>query len=229
MYGGFARRRGWRAELLSATHGREGGLRSATLRVRGAHAYGWLRRETGSHRVAHRSRFDPRGRRQTSFCRVEVVAEVPPRALAIPEAEVRIDTYRAQGAGGQHVNKTASAVRATHLPTGIVAQCQSERSQGQNRVQALAVLRARIAAAQEAERQKEAARARGSVPPPVFGQRRRSYTLAPYRLVADHLSGHRDGDADKVLSGGIEGFLRASLLSPEAMPRGAGRSNPRSR
>ena len=202
MYERWAERRGFKFEVLDATPGEEAGLKSATFRVHGDNAYGVLGAERGVHRLVRLSPFDSAHRRQTSFAQVDVAPELPPdAAIEIDDSDLRIDTYRSSGAGGQHVNKTDSAVRITHLPTGIVVQCQNERSQHANKDTAMRVLKSRLLEREEAARMAELARERGTLRDNAFGSQIRSYVLHPYTMVNDHRSGLKDGNAQGVLDG----------------------------
>jgi peptide chain release factor 2 len=217
MYERWAEGRGFKFEVLDATPGEEAGLKSATFRVRGDNAYGVLGAERGVHRLVRLSPFDSAHRRQTSFAQVDVAPELPPdAAIEIDESELRIDTYRSSGAGGQHVNKTDSAVRITHLPTGIVVQCQNERSQHANKDTAMRVLKSRLLEREEEARQAELARERGTLRDNAFGSQIRSYVLHPYTMVNDHRSGRKDGNAQGVLDGDIDPFISAYLLGAAA-------------
>jgi peptide chain release factor 2 len=217
MYERWAEGRGFKFEVLDATPGEEAGLKSATFRVRGDNAYGVLGAERGVHRLVRLSPFDSAHRRQTSFAQVDVAPELPPdAAIEIDEGELRIDTYRSSGAGGQHVNKTDSAVRITHLPTGIVVQCQNERSQHANKDTAMRVLKSRLLEREEEARQAELARERGTLRDNAFGSQIRSYVLHPYTMVNDHRSGRKDGNAQGVLDGDIDPFISAYLLGAAA-------------
>ena len=214
----WAERRGFKVELLEASPGEEYGLKSATFTVRGENAYGVLRAERGKHRLVRLSPFDQAHRRHTSFVQVIVAPLLPAEAdVEVDEADLRIDTYRASGAGGQHVNKTDSAVRITHIPTGIVVQCQNERSQLSNRQTALRILKSRLAEHELEKREAELARERGEVPDTGFGGNAiRSYVLHPYQLVKDHRTDVEEGDAQAVLDGKIDGFIHAFLLASAA-------------
>ena len=214
--------------MLDATPGEEAGLKSATFRVRGDNAYGVLGAERGVHRLVRLSPFDSAHRRQTSFAQVDVAPELPPdAAIEIDESDLRIDTYRSSGAGGQHVNKTDSAVRITHLPTGIVVQCQNERSQHANKDTAMRVLKSRLLEREEEARQAELARERGTLRDNAFGSQIRSYVLHPYTMVNDHRSGLKDGNAQGVLDGDLDPFISAYLLGAAAGTLGDGASTRR--
>ena len=210
----WAESRGFKVELLEASAGEEAGIKSATFRVAGENAYGLFGAERGVHRLVRLSPFDSAHRRQTSFAGVEVAPVVPEDAgeVEIDDDDLQVDTYRATGAGGQHVNKTDSAVRITHRPTGIVVQCQNERSQSSNRATAMAMLRAKLLEQQERERAEEIAREKGEAQDVNFGSQIRSYVLHPYTLVKDHRTDHEMGDVQRVLDGDLDGFVRAYLL-----------------
>jgi peptide chain release factor 2 len=217
MYLRWAERRGFQTDLLEASAGEEAGLKSATFSVRGENAYGILKAERGVHRLVRQSPFDQAHRRHTSFAQVIVSPLLPEEAdVEIDESDLRIDTYRASGAGGQHVNKTDSAVRITHLPTGIVVQCQNERSQSSNKQTALRLLRSRLAELAEEEREAELAKERGAVSAIDFGSQIRSYVLQPYQLVKDHRTDYEDGNTQAVLDGRLDGFIHAYLLAKAA-------------
>ncbi len=208
----WAERRGFKVELLEASAGEEAGIKSATFRVSGDNAYGLYSAEKGVHRLVRLSPFDSANRRQTSFAGVEVAPVVEEAGeIAIDDDDLQVDTYRASGAGGQHVNKTDSAVRITHKPSGIVVQCQNERSQSANRATAMAMLRAKLIERQERERQEEIAKARGETLDVNFGSQIRSYVLHPYTMVKDHRTDFEVGNANGVLDGDLDGFVRAWL------------------
>jgi peptide chain release factor 2 len=213
----WAERRGFQIELLEASPGEEAGIKSATFRVSGENAYGLFGAERGVHRLVRLSPFDSAHRRQTSFAGVEVAPVVQDTGeVEINEDDLQVDTYRASGAGGQHVNKTDSAVRVTHRPSGIVVQCQNERSQSSNRATAMAMLRAKLLERRERERQEEIAKEKGDAQDVNFGSQIRSYVLHPYTMVKDHRTGHEMGDVQRVLDGDLDGFVRAFLLSTAA-------------
>jgi len=209
----WAEARGFRVELLEASAGEEAGIKSATFRASGENAYGLFGAERGVHRLVRLSPFDSAHRRQTSFAGLEVAPVVAETGeIEISDDDLQVDTYRASGAGGQHVNKTDSAVRITHRPSGIVVQCQNERSQSSNRATAMAMLRAKLLERQERERQEEIAREKGEAQDVNFGSQIRSYVLHPYTLVKDHRTGFEMGDVQRVLDGDLDGFVRAYLL-----------------
>jgi peptide chain release factor 2 len=212
--------RGFQVELLEASPGEEAGIKSATFRASGENAYGLFGAEGGVHRLVRLSPFDSAHRRQTSFAGVEVAPVVKDTGdIEINDDDLQIDTYRASGAGGQHVNKTDSAVRITHRPTGIVVQCQNERSQSSNRATAMAMLRAKLLERSERERQEEIAREKGEAQDVNFGSQIRSYVLHPYTMVKDHRTGQEMGDVQRVLDGDLDGFVRAYLLSAATSER----------
>jgi peptide chain release factor 2 len=209
----WAEKRGFGVELLEVSPGEEAGIKSATFRVRGENAYGLFGSEKGVHRLVRLSPFDSANRRQTSFAGVEVSPVVEEAGeVEIDDDDLQIDTYRASGAGGQHVNKTDSAVRITHKPTGIVVQCQNERSQSSNKAEAMTMLRSRLLELEERKRREEIARERGEAQDVNFGSQIRSYVLHPYTMVKDHRTGYEMGDVNRVLDGDLDGFVRAYLL-----------------
>jgi peptide chain release factor 2 len=217
MYQRWADDRGFKTEVIEASPGEEAGLKSATFTIEGENAYGILRAERGKHRLVRLSPFDQAHRRHTSFAQV-----IPAPLLSqdgdvdIDENDLRIDTYRAQGAGGQHVNKTDSAVRITHIPTGLVVQCQNERSQTANKQTAMRILRSRLAELAEEEREQELAKERGVVSMGFGGNPIRSYVLHPYQLVKDHRTEYEVGNTQGVLDGDLDGFIHAYLLARAA-------------
>jgi peptide chain release factor 2 len=209
----WAEKRGFGVELLEASPGEEAGIKSATFRVKGENAYGLYGSEKGVHRLVRLSPFDSANRRQTSFAGVEVSPVVEEAAeVEIDDDDLQIDTYRASGAGGQHVNKTDSAVRITHKPTGIVVQCQNERSQSSNKAEAMTMLRSKLLEAEERKRREEIAREKGEAQDVNFGSQIRSYVLHPYTMVKDHRTDYEMGDANRVLDGDLDGFVRSYLL-----------------
>jgi len=210
----WAERRGFKVELLEVGEGEEAGIKSATFRASGENAYGLFGAERGVHRLVRLSPFDSAHRRQTSFAGVEVAPVLKDTGeVEINDDDLQVDTYRASGAGGQHVNKTDSAVRITHRPTGIVVQCQNERSQSSNRATAMAMLTAKLLERKERERQEEIAREKGEAQDVNFGSQIRSYVLHPYTMVKDLRTGYEMGDVQRVLDGDLDGFVRAYLLS----------------
>jgi peptide chain release factor 2 len=208
----WAEKRGFQAELLEVSPGEEAGIKSATFLVKGENAYGLYASEKGVHRLVRLSPFDAAHRRQTSFAGVEVSPVVDDiDEVEIDDDDLQIDTYRASGAGGQHVNKTDSAVRITHRPTGIVVQCQNERSQSSNKAEAMTMLRSRLLELEERRRREEIAREKGEAQDVNFGSQIRSYVLHPYTMVKDHRTDFEIGDANRVLDGDLDGFARAYL------------------
>jgi peptide chain release factor 2 len=212
MYLRWAEARGYKAEIIGEHAGEEAGIKSATVLIKGTNAYGWLKTESGVHRLVRISPFDSNARRHTSFASVSVYPVVDDTiAVDIDDKDVRIDTYRSSGAGGQHVNTTDSAVRITHLPTGIVVQCQNERSQHKNRATAWAMLRARIYEAELKRREEEAQAAAAAKSDIGFGHQIRSYVLQPYQLVKDLRTGVESTNPSAVLDGAIDQFIEAAL------------------
>jgi peptide chain release factor 2 len=219
MYLRWSEARGFQTEVLEASPGEEAGLKSATFTVSGENAYGVLKAERGVHRLVRLSPFDAAHRRHTSFAQVFVSPLLSDDAgIDVDEADLRIDTYRASGAGGQHVNKTDSAVRITHVPTGIVVSVQNERSQLSNKQTALKILRSRLAELEQEQREEELARERGDVMTTGFGSQIRSYVLHPYQLVKDHRTDVEEGNAQAVLDGRLDEFIQAYLLQQAASP-----------
>ncbi len=217
MYLRWAADRGFATELLEASPGEEAGLKSATFTVTGENAYGTLKAERGVHRLVRLSPFDQAHRRHTSFAQVIVSPLLSEAAdVEIDEAALRIDTYRASGAGGQHVNKTDSAVRITHLPTGIVVQCQNERSQLSNKTTAMRILMSRLVELEQERREAELAAERGAAQDIGFGSQIRSYVLHPYQMVKDHRTGAEEGNTQAVLDGRIDERIHAYLLAQAA-------------
>ena len=213
MYLRWAERRGFKVEMKEASEGEEAGIKSATFIARGENAYGLFSAERGVHRLVRISPFDAQKRRHTAFAQLDVAPLVDDEVdVDINEEELRVDTYRASGAGGQHVNKTDSAVRITHLPSGIVVQCQNERSQAQNKATAMRLLRARLLEEEERRRAEDLAAERGDQKAAEWGSQIRSYTLHPSTRVKDHRTGHEVGDAQRVLDGDLDGFVREYLL-----------------
>jgi peptide chain release factor 2 len=212
MYQRWAERRGFTVELDEATEGQEAGLLSATFIVRGRFAYGLLATERGVHRLVRMSPFDSQHRRQTSFASVEVTPFLEDASeVEIDEKDLRVDTYRSSGAGGQHVNKTDSAVRLTHLPTGVVVAVQNERSQHQNKAKAMQILGAKLTERARAERQAELAGLSGERVDNAWGNQIRSYVMAPYQLVKDLRTNYETGNVDAVLDGDLDAFMEAEL------------------
>jgi peptide chain release factor 2 len=217
MYLRWAADRGFQTDVVEASPGEEAGLKSATFTIAGENAYGILKAERGVHRLVRLSPFDQAHRRHTSFAQVIVSPLVSDDVdIELDEADLRIDTYRASGAGGQHVNKTDSAVRITHVATGIVVQCQNERSQLSNRQTALRILKSRLAEHELEKREAELARERGEVLDTGFGSQIRSYVLHPYQMVKDHRTGVEEGNAQAVLDGRLDELIHAYLLQSAA-------------
>ncbi len=212
MYTRYIERCGWTAAIIDSVEGEEAGVRSVTLHVVGPYAFGYLSAEVGVHRLVRISPFDSAARRHTSFASVNCLPEIEDAGeIEIDEEDLKVDFFRAGGAGGQHVNKTSSAVRLTHLPTGIVVQCQNERSQHQNRAVAMEMLRAKLKRLQEAQRDKEIAKLYGQKGEIAWGNQIRSYVLQPYTLVKDHRTDAETAKVQDVLDGEIDEFLKAEL------------------
>ncbi len=213
MYLRWAEGKGFKADILDHLPGDEAGTKSVTILVKGRHAYGYLRSEVGIHRLVRISPFDASGRRHTSFASVMVLPELDDTIdVDINEKDLRIDTYRASGAGGQHVNKTDSAIRITHLPTGIVVQCQNERSQHRNKDMAMKMLMARLYEKEEEEKAKAQENLHGDKKEISWGSQIRSYVLQPYRMIKDHRTNQEEGNVDAVLDGRLDPFIKAYLL-----------------
>ena len=214
MYTRWANAHGYKTELVAESSGEEAGIKSATLVIKGLNAYGWMKTESGVHRLVRISPFDSNARRQTSFASVWVYPVIDDAIeIEILDKDLRIDTYRASGAGGQHVNKTDSAVRMTHIPTGIVAQCQNDRSQHKNRAQAMSMLKAKL---YEAELQKREAAAQAQAESKTdigWGHQIRSYVLQPYQMVKDLRTGVETSDTQGVLDGDLDEFMAAALAA----------------
>jgi peptide chain release factor 2 len=223
MYLRWAERRGFKVEMKEASPGEEAGLKSATFIARGENAYGLFAAERGVHRLIRISPFDSSARRHTSFAQVDVAPLVEGDVeVEIDDGDIRIDTYRASGAGGQHVNKTDSAVRITHIPSGIVVQCQNERSQAQNKATAMQLLRARLLERMELDRAEELGKERGEQKSAEWGSQIRSYFLHPDQRVKDHRTNFEVGDAQRVLDGDLDGFIREYLNRSASRAGGGG-------
>ena len=212
MYLKWCERRGFEAEVLDTQDAEEAGIKSATVLVKGEYAYGYIKSESGIHRLVRISPFDAQGRRHTSFASVQAYPEVDDEVeVTIDDKEIRIDRFCSSGPGGQGVNTTYSAVRLTHLPTGIVVSCQNERSQIKNLAQAMKVLRARLFELERRKKEEELEKIKGVKKDISWGNQIRSYVLQPYRMVKDLRTGHEVGDADRVLNGDIDPFIEAYL------------------
>ena len=222
MYLRYTERKGFRTETLDLLPGDEAGVKSVTFTASGPYAYGYLKSESGIHRLVRISPFDASGRRHTSFAAVQVLPEVDDRIdIEVHDKDLRVDTFRASGPGGQHVNKTSSAVRLTHLPTNIVVISQTERSQHRNRELAMKVLKARLYDLERRKREEKKQELQESQMEIAWGSQIRSYTLQPYRLIKDHRTKHEEGNVDAVLDGDLDAFVEAYLLT-----LGEGRSRP---
>jgi peptide chain release factor 2 len=221
MYLRWAEARGYRAEILDRTDGEEAGLKSVTIAIDGKYAYGYLRSEKGVHRLVRLSPFDSAHRRHTSFALVEVLPQVAmdDAEIEINAADLKMDVFRSSGAGGQNVQKNATAVRLTHLPTGIVVTCQNERSQLQNRENALRVLRARLLEIKNAQKEQEIAVLRGEYTKAEWGNQIRSYVLHPYQMVKDHRTEYETGNTQSVLDGSLDGLMESYLRQAPARQR----------
>jgi peptide chain release factor 2 len=214
MYLRWAERRGYEAEILDLTEGEEAGIKSVTIAVNGRNAYGYLRPEKGVHRLVRLSPFDSNNRRHTSFTQVEILPLVESdEDLELEPKDLKIETFRAGGAGGQNVQKNDTAVRITHIPSGLVASCQNERSQTQNKENALRVLKGRLLEIKLKEEEQERAKLRGEYQKAEWGSQIRSYVLHPYQMVKDHRTNYEQGNAQGVLDGDIDGFIEAYLRS----------------
>ena len=213
MYIRFAEQRGWKAKTLDVLYGEEAGIKNVTVLVEGEYAYGYLKAERGVHRLVRISPFDANKRRHTSFASVDIIPEVQEDIdIELEEKDLRIDVYRSKGAGGQSVNTTDSAVRITHIPPGLVAQCQNERSQHQNKQTALKILKARIYELERAKKEEEMLKTyAGGKKKIEFGSQIRSYVMHPYTMVKDHRTGYETGDVAKVMDGGLDEFIEAHL------------------
>jgi peptide chain release factor 2 len=215
MYLRWAEEQGYQTEILDITEGEEAGIKSVTISVDGDYAFGYLRSEKGVHRLVRLSPFDAAHRRHTSFALVEVLPQVAmdEADIEIEPGDIKMDVFRSSGAGGQNVQKNATAVRLTHIPTGIVVTCQNERSQTQNREFAMRILRARLLELRQAEREEERAVLRGEYTKAEWGSQIRSYVLHPYQMVKDHRTDHETGNTQSVLDGDLNGFMEAYLRS----------------
>jgi peptide chain release factor 2 len=216
MYTRYAEEHGYKMEVLSETPGDVTGYRSIQFLVTGENAYGYLKAEAGVHRLVRISPFDAASRRHTSFAKVEILPEVEESEVSINPDDLKVETLRAGGAGGQHVNKTESAVRITHLPSGLVVNCQNERSQHKNRASAMAVLLARLNELERTQSQERVQALKGDGGPAAWGRQIRSYVMQPYTMVKDHRTGHETGNVIGVMDGGIDGFIEAFLKQKPA-------------
>lgn len=214
MYTRWAERHGFKVDVLDYLDGEEAGIKNATLRISGENAYGYLRTEKGVHRLVRISPFDSNARRHTSFSSLDVMPEIEDadNDIEVDPDEIRVDTYRSSGAGGQHVNKTSSAIRITHFPTGIVVQCQNERSQIQNRETAMRMLKSKLAEKREEEHMAELAEIKGEQKKIEWGSQIRSYVFCPYTMVKDHRTSVEKGNVDGVMDGDLDDFITAALI-----------------
>jgi peptide chain release factor 2 len=220
MYTRYCEQAGYKVEVLDYQDGEEAGIKSATIRAVGDYAYGYLKAESGVHRLVRISPFDASKRRHTSFTSVHVVPEIESDdEVEIDEKDLRIDTFRSSGAGGQHVNTTDSAIRITHLPTGIVTSCQNERSQHKNKATAMKVLRSRLAQLKMEEHEREVENSSAAKKDIAWGSQIRSYVMHPYQMVKDHRTSEETSNVTKVMEGGLQNFIRAFLLSSTAQER----------
>ncbi len=214
MYLRWSEKRGFKADIFDMLQGEEAGIKSATFTVNGDYAFGYLKAEVGIHRLVRISPYDANARRHTSFASVFVYPDIEDDVvIEIDDKDLRIDTFRSSGAGGQHVNKTESAIRITHLPSGIVVQCQNERSQHMNRAMAMKLLKARLYEKELEEREKEMDKIHSTKKKIAWGSQIRSYIMQPYQLVKDHRTGKEVGNVDAVLDGDLDGFIEAYLIS----------------
>ena len=212
MYQRWAEKQGFQVEMLDFLDGEEAGLKSVTLQINGMNAYGYLKSEHGVHRLVRISPFNAAGKRQTSFVSCDVMPDIEEDLdVEVSEDDIRIDTYRSSGAGGQHINKTSSAIRITHLPTGIVVQCQNERSQHMNKDKAMQMLKAKLYLLKQEENEKKAADIRGEVTEIGWGNQIRSYVMQPYTMVKDHRTNAETGNVDSVMDGNLDLFINAYL------------------
>lgn len=212
MYTRWAEKKGFTIEVLDFLDGDEAGIKSITFQVNGENAYGYLKSEKGVHRLVRISPFNAQGKRQTSFVSLDVMPDIEEDLdVDINEDDLRIDTYRSSGAGGQHINKTSSAIRITHIPTGIVVQCQNERSQFQNKDKAMQMLKAKLYLLKKEANAEKLSDIRGEVKEIGWGNQIRSYVMQPYTMVKDHRTGFESGNVDSVMDGGLDGFINAYL------------------
>ena len=217
MYTRYAQRHDFKITVLDYLDGEEAGIKSATIKIEGQYAYGYLKSEMGVHRLVRCSPFDSSGRRHTSFASLEVVPELEnDSAVEILDDDIRVDTYRASGAGGQHVNKTSSAIRITHIPTGIVVTCQNERSQHKNRDMAMKMLKSKLLQIKEREHLEKIEDIKGDMMQIGWGSQIRSYVFMPYTLAKDHRTGHENGNINAVMDGDLDGFITAYLIQQQS-------------
>jgi peptide chain release factor 2 len=215
MYTRWAERHGYNVTILDYLDGDEAGIKSVTMKIEGDNAYGYLRTEKGVHRLVRISPFDSNARRHTSFASLDVMPEIEDadNDIEVNPDDIRVDTYRSSGAGGQHVNKTSSAIRITHFPTGIVVQCQNERSQLQNRETAMRMLKSKLAERREEEQQAEIAKIKGDQKKIEWGSQIRSYVFCPYTMAKDHRTNTETGNINAVMDGDIDDFIKAALIA----------------
>lgn len=212
MYRRFAEKKGFTVEVLDFLDGDEAGIKSITMQINGENAYGYLKSEKGVHRLVRISPFNAAGKRQTSFASCDVMPDIEEDLdIEVNEEDLRIDTYRSSGAGGQHINKTSSAIRITHIPTGIVVQCQNERSQFQNKDKAMQMLKAKLFLLKKAENDEKVSDIRGEIKDINFGNQIRSYVMQPYTMVKDHRTNFESGNVQSVMDGNIDSFISAYL------------------
>lgn len=216
LYARWAQSRGYKLEIISETPGDVTGYRNVAMSVKGDNAYGYLKSEHGVHRLVRISPFDAAARRHTSFAKIEVLPEIEESEVTIDPDDLKVETLRAGGAGGQHVNKTESAVRITHLPSGLVVQCQNERSQHANRASAMMVLLARLSELERLSAEQRMKAIKGDTGPAEWGRQIRSYVMQPYTMVKDHRTGHETGNIVGVMDGDIDGFIEAYLRQKPA-------------
>jgi len=226
MYSRWAEKHGYKIQLMDQSEGEQAGIKSATLQVTGPNAYGWMKTEAGVHRLVRISPFDSAARRQTSFASVWVYPVIDDKIeIEVNEADIKVDTYRASGAGGQHVNKTESAIRFTHIPTGIVVACQTDRSQHRNRATAMQMLKAKLYELELQKREAASAATESAKTEIGWGHQIRSYVLAPYQLVKDLRTSHETGNPDAVLDGDLDEFMAAALAARVGATRSEASAN----
>ncbi len=212
MYTRWAERKGFSIDVLDFLDGDEAGIKSITFQVNGENAYGYLKSEKGVHRLVRISPFNAQGKRQTSFVSLDVMPDIEDDVdVEVKDEDIRIDTYRSSGAGGQHINKTSSAIRITHIPTGTVVQCQNERSQFQNKDKAMQMLKAKLFLLKQEANAEKLSDIRGEIKDIGWGNQIRSYVMQPYTMVKDHRTNFESGNVDAVMDGGLDGFINAFL------------------